>query len=259
MWSRSDDFQEVRSMASSQSSSSKGTVWTVLLAITAVLVSIAVYMAMMWAPTAANLPTEAERLAQRIFYFHVAAGWVGYVAFGVTAVAGILYLIKRQRRFDNLAVSSAEIGVVFTAANLVSGSVWARPTWGTWWSWDDPRLTLAAIVLLVYIAYLMLRNAIDDPERRARLSSIYGIVGFLSVPLSFISVRIWRTIHPAVIGTGSETAQGGFDMSGNMVVVLLFSIFTFSLLYAVLLYYRLQLENLRERVDDLKVQALAES
>ena len=113
-------------------------------------------------------------------------------------------------------------------------------------------------MLLVYIAYLMLRNAIDDPERRARLSSIYGIVGFLSVPLSFISVRIWRTIHPAVIGTASETSQGGFDMSGNMVVVLLFSIFTFSLLYAVLLHYRLKLEDMREQVEDLKMQALAE-
>lgn len=245
-------------MVASKKSSGKDTVWLILLALTAVLITIGVYMSMVWAPTAVNMPTEAEQLAQRIFYFHVAAGWVGYLAFGVTAIAGILYLLKRQRRFDNLAVSSAEIGVVFTTANLVSGSVWARPTWGTWWSWDDPRLTLAAIVLLVYIAYLMLRNAIDDPERRARLSSIYGIVGFLSVPLSFISVRIWRTIHPAVIGTTSETAQGGFDMSGNMVVVLLFSIFTFSLLYTVLLHYRLKLEDMREQVEDLKMHALAE-
>ena len=245
-------------MATSKKSTGKDTLWLVLLALTGVLTAVGVYLSMVWAPTAVNMPTEAERYAQRIFYFHVAAGWVGYLAFGVTAIGGILYLLKRQRRFDNLAVSSAEIGVVFTTANLVSGSVWARPTWGTWWSWDDPRLTLAAIVLLVYIAYLMLRNAIDDPERRARLSSIYGIVGFLSVPLSFISVRIWRTIHPAVIGTTSETAQGGFDMSGNMVVVLLFSIFTFSLLYAVLLHYRLKLEDMREQVEDLKMHALAE-
>ena len=245
-------------MTVSKKSSGKDTLWLILLALTGLLVVIGVYLSILWAPTAVNMPTEAEQLAQRIFYFHVAAGWVGYLAFGVTALAGILYLLKRQRRFDNLAVSSAEIGVVFTAANLVSGSFWARPTWGTWWSWDDPRLTLAAIVLLVYIAYLMLRNAIDDPERRARLSSIYGIVGFLSVPLSFISVRIWRTIHPAVIGTTSETAQGGFDMSGNMVVVLLFSIFTFSLLYAVLLHYRLKLEDMREQVEDLKMQALVE-
>ncbi len=245
-------------MIASKKSGGRDTLWLILLALTGLLITVGVYLSMLWAPTAVNMPTEAERFAQRIFYFHVAAGWVGYLAFGVTAVASILYLLKRQRRFDNLAVSSAEIGVVFTAANLVSGSVWARPTWGTWWSWDDPRLTLAAIVLLVYIAYLMLRNAIDDPERRARLSSIYGIVGFLSVPLSFLSVRIWRTIHPAVIGTTSETAQGGFDMSGNMVVVLLFSIFTFSLLYAVLLHYRLKLEDMREQVEDLKMHALAE-
>ncbi len=245
-------------MATLKQSGGESKLWLALLIVTALLVTVAVYLAIAWAPTALNLATEAEQYAQRIFYFHVAAGWVGYVAFGVTAVAGILYLLKRQRRWDHVAVSSAEIGVVFTATNLVSGAVWARPTWGTWWSWDDPRLTLAAIVLLVYIAYLMLRNAIDDPERRARLSAIYGIVGFLSVPLSFISVRIWRTIHPAVIGTGSETSQGGFDMSGDMVTVLLFSIFTFSLLYVVLLHYRLRLETLREQVEDIKVQALAE-
>ncbi len=246
-------------MAESKKSRAGGKIWTALLVLTAILIAVGVYLSVAWAPTAVNLPTEAEQMAQRIFYFHVAAGWVGYLAFGVTAAAGVLYLLKRQRRWDHVAVSSAEIGVVFTAANLVSGSVWARPTWGTWWSWDDPRLTLAAIVLLVYIAYLMLRNAIDDPERRARLSSIYGIVGFLSVPLSFISVRIWRTIHPAVIGTTSETAQGGFDMSGNMVGVLLFSIVTFSLLYVVLLHYRLRLEDLWEQVEDLKTRALVEA
>lgn len=245
-------------MATPKKTRGESKLWPLLLGVTAALVAVGVYLAVLWAPTAVNLPTEAEQMAQRIFYFHVAAGWVGYVAFGVTAGAGILYLLKRQRRWDHMAVSSAEIGVLFTAANLVSGAVWARPTWGTWWSWDDPRLTLAAIVLLVYVAYLMLRNAIDEPERRARLASIYGIVGFLSVPLSFISVRIWRTIHPAVIGTGSETSQGGFDMSGDMVVVLLYAIFTFSLLYVVLLHYRLRLENLREQVDDLKTRALIE-
>ncbi|MEZ4766930.1 MAG: cytochrome c biogenesis protein CcsA [Caldilineales bacterium] len=239
--------------------SGRETFWMVLTGITGVLILIGLYMSLMWAPTAANLPTVNEQLAQRIFYFHVSAGWVGYVAFGVTAAASVLYLIKRQRRFDNIAVSSAEIGVVFTAANLVSGSIWARPTWNTWWTWDDPRLTLAAIVLMVYIAYLMLRNAIDDPERKARLASIYGIVGFISVPLSFVSVRIWRTIHPAVIGTASETSQGGFDMSGNMVIVLLFSIFTFSLLYFVLLHYRLCLEDQRVELEEYKMAALAEA
>jgi len=242
-----------------QKRSGRDSLWTVLTAITGLLILIGLYLSLLWAPEAANLSTANERFAQRIFYFHVSAGWVGYVAFGVTAAASVLYLIKRQRRFDNLAVSSAEIGVIFTAANLVSGSIWARPTWNTWWSWDDPRLTLAAIVLMVYIAYLMLRNAIDDPERRARLSSIYGIVGFLSVPLSFISVRIWRTIHPAVIGTGSETSQGGFDMSGSMVMVLLFSIFAFTLLYFVLLHYRLRLESQRVELEEIKAVMLAES
>ena len=235
------------------------TIWSVLTVLVGVMILVGIYLSIMGAPDAMNLPTETERRVQHVFYFHVASGWVGFFAFLVTAIASILYLITKKRRWDHIALSSVEIGVAFTTANVVSGSIWARPTWNTWWTFDDPRLTLAAIVLMVYIAYLMLRNAIDDPERKARLASIYGIIGFISVPLSFVSVRIWRTIHPAVIGTASDTSQGGFDMSGNMVIVLLFSIFTFSLLYFVLLHYRLRLEDQRVELEEYKMAVLAES
>jgi heme exporter protein C len=227
--------------------------------IAGLLVLVGVYLSLMWAPEAANLPTEAERLVQRVFYFHVATAWVGFFAFGVTAFCGILYLITKKRRWDSIALSSVELGVAFAAANVVSGSIWARPTWNTWWPWNDPRITSAAIVLLIYVAYLMLRNAIDDPERRARLASVYGIVGFISVPITFLSIRWWRTIHPAVIGTDSASAQGGFDMAPNMVVALLFAVFTFTLVYFVLLHYRVKMEELREEVDELKARVLAET
>lgn len=231
-------------------------IWLVLAGLAGLLVLIGVYLSLMWAPEAANLPTETERLVQRVFYFHVASGWIGFFAFGVTAITGIIYLISGKRRWDSIALSSVEIGVVFTTANVISGSIWAKPTWNTWWPWNDPRITSAAIVWLIYIAYLMLRNAIDDPERRARLASVYGIIGFISVPITFLSIRWWRTIHPAVIGTSSETSQGGFDMAPGMVTALLFAIATYTLLYFVLLRYRLRLEDLRERVDDLKARHL---
>lgn len=245
--------------ASTGRTRSGDTIWTVLTVVVAFLILVGVYLSLVWAPEATNLGTEAERLVQRVFYFHVSSGWVGFFAFGVTGAAGIAYLITRQRRWDSIALSSVEIGVAFTTANVISGSIWAKPTWNTWWPWNDPRITSAAIVWLIYVAYLMLRNAIDDPERRARLASVYGIVGFMSVPITFLSIRWWRTIHPAVIGTASETAQGGFDLAGNMVVVLLYSVFTFTLLYFVLLHYRVRQENLREQVEELKARALAEA
>lgn len=245
-------------MVATKKSSVGDTIWTVLTVLVGLLIVVGVYLSLIWAPEAANLATETERLVQRVFYFHVSSGWVGFFAFGVTAVAGIAYLVTKRRRWDSVALSSVEIGVVFTTANVISGSIWAKPTWNTWWPWNDPRITSAAIVWLIYIAYLMLRNAIDDPERRARLASVYGIVGFISVPVTFLSIRWWRTIHPAVIGSASETAQGGFDLAGTMVIALLFSVFTFTLLYFVLLHYRLKLEDLREQVDELKAEALAE-
>jgi heme exporter protein C len=234
------------------------TIWLALTGLVALLILVGIYLSLLWAPEASNLATETERLVQRVFYFHVASGWVGFFAFGVTAVAGIAYLITRKRRWDFIALSSVEIGVVFTTANVISGSIWARPTWNTWWPWNDPRITSAAIVWLIYIAYLMLRNAIDDPERRARLASVYGIVGFLSVPITFLSIRWWRTIHPAVIGTTSASAQGGFDLAPDMVTTLLFAVGTFTLLYFVLLHYRVRQEHLREEIDELKARALAE-
>lgn len=226
--------------------------WAVLTALAAMLIVVGLYLSLLWAPTAMNFTTETERLTQRIFYFHVASGWVGFFAFFVTALCGAAYLITRKRRWDAVALSSAELGVTFTLANLFSGMVWAQTTWGKPYPIEDPRINTSTIVVLVYIAYLMLRNAISDPERRARLASVYGIVGFISVPITFLSIRLWRTIHPAVIGTSSETAKGGFDLAPDMVVALLFAIFAFTVLYAVLLRWRLKLEDLRDQVDALK-------
>ncbi|MEA3335667.1 MAG: cytochrome c biogenesis protein CcsA [Chloroflexota bacterium] len=245
-------------MGTSTKRSVADTIWLILAVISAIMILIALYLSLIWAPEASNLPTETERLVQRVFYFHVSAGWVGFFAFMVTAVAGIIYLITKKRRWDFIALASVEIGVTFTTANVISGSIWAKPTWNTWWPWNDPRITSAAVVLLIYIAYLMLRNSIDDPERRARLAAVYGIIGFISVPITFLSIRWWRTIHPAVVGTGSDTSQGGFDMAPDMATALMFSVITFTLLYFVLLRLRVRLEDQREQVEDIKTRMLEE-
>jgi heme exporter protein C len=193
---------------------------------------------------------------QRIFYFHVAAAWVSMLAFFVTLVSGILYLRTANRQWDRLGSASVEVGLVFTFMTLISGSIWARPIWNTWWTWD-PRLTTYTILALIYIAYLMLRQGIEDPGRRARFAAVYGIVGFVSVPLTFFSIRWWRTIHPVVIGNGSASADGGFDMTPEMRLVFFFSLFVFTVLYGCFLANRLRLEHLAENVEQLKAKALS--
>jgi heme exporter protein C len=188
-----------------------------------------------------------------VFYFHVAAGWVGMLGFLVAAIAGGIYLAKGDRKWDIVGLASVEIGMVFAFINVVTGSIWARPIWNTWWTWD-PRLTTATIMLLIYAAYLMLRSGIEDPDRRARFGAVYAIVGFLSVPLTFFSARLFRTIHPVVIGTNQPGAEGAFDMTADMRLVFFFSLITFSLIFVDLLWHRIRLGRLQDKVEQLKLK-----
>jgi heme exporter protein C len=220
----------------------------VLTAVTGVLFAVALYMVWFYAPREAIMGE-----VQRVFYFHVAAGWVGALAFLVAAAAGVLYLARRNRRWDRVGLASVEIGIIFTLINIVSGSIWARPVWNTWWTWD-PRLVTASVMELIYFAYVMLRQGIDDPDRRARFGSVYAIVGFLSVPLTFLSIRIFRTIHPVVIGSNDPGAQGAFDMTPKMLTAFMFSLLTFTFIYAALLWHRLRLERLAEIVERRKME-----
>jgi heme exporter protein C len=193
---------------------------------------------------------------QRVFYFHVSAGWVGGVAFLVTAVTGGIYLARGNRKWDRVAVASVEIGIVFTLINIVTGSIWARPIWNTWWTWD-PRLVTASIMELIYLAYLMLRQGIENPERRARFGSVYGIVAFISVPITFLAIRLFRTIHPVVIGSNDPDAQGVFDMTPRMLQAFMFSLLTFTFIYATLLWHRLRLSTLVDKVDMARMKLMA--
>jgi len=193
---------------------------------------------------------------QKVFYFHVASGWVGMLSFLVAAIVGIIYLIRKDLKLDSVGVAAVEIGIAFTLINVVTGAIWARPIWNTWWTWD-PRLTTATIMELVYFAYLMLRAGIEEPERRARFGAVYAIVGFLSVPLTFFSIRLFRTIHPVVIGSNDPGAMGAFDMTPTMTQVFLFSLLAFTIVYFDLLWHRIRLGRLAERVESLRLKVQA--
>ncbi len=213
--------------------------------VAAVAVLLAAYMALVAAPDAVGL-TPTETFAQRIIYFHVPSAWLSMLAFGVTMIGSIGYLITGKRRWDNLALSSAELGLVFTVAATASGSIWAKPAWNVWWTWD-PRLTTYTIVFLLFVAYFMLRSAMEDPARRARFAAVYGIFAFISVPITFMSIRWWRTIHPVLIDS-----KDGFGLGPGMMTAFFISLAAFTLLYVALLWHRYRLEQLREEVETLK-------
>jgi heme exporter protein C len=216
--------------------------------LSAVMVLVALYLALAGAPDA-NLSSETGRYAQRIIYFHIATAWVGFLAFFVTFVGGVGYLRTQSRTWDIVALSSAEIGTVFMLGVLVSGSIWAKPAWGVWWVWDE-RLTISLVQFLIYVGYLMLRASVEDPSRRARFAAVYGIVAFISVPINFIAIRLWRTQHPLVFGN----EDGG--LGPNMMFAFAFSLITFTIWYATLMWHRIRLERFRDDVEQLKQKIL---
>jgi heme exporter protein C len=224
---------------------------SILDVITVIMLVIATWMVFFYAPMESVMGN-----VQRVFYFHVAAGWVGMLSFLVAAIVGVVYLVTSKRKWDLTGLAAVEIGMVFAFVNVVTGAIWARPIWNTWWTWD-PRLTTATIMLLIYAAYLMLRQGIDDPDRRARFGAVYAIVGFLSVPLTFFSARLFRTIHPVVIGTNQPGAEGAFDMTPLMLQTFLFSLLTFTILFVDLLWHRIRLGRLADKVEQLKLKVMA--
>jgi len=192
---------------------------------------------------------------QKIFYFHIANAWVGMLGFIAAAVAGVVYLVKHDQKWDIVELAAVEISLVFFLIAIAAGSIWARPTWGAYWTWE-PRLTTAAILEMVYIAYLLLRQGIDDPDRRARFSAVYTIVGAISVPITFMSIRLFRTIHPVVIGTNTSATTGSFDMTSKMLITMFFALFTFSVIFIDLFWHRIRLGQLAQQVEQLKLEEL---
>ena len=227
----------------------KPRVLVILDVVTILLFLTAIGMVFFYAPLEAIMGQ-----VQRVFYFHVANAWVGMLGFMVAAIAGIAYLRKNDRKWDIVGLAAIEISFVFFLTAIISGSIWARGSWGTWWTWD-PRLTTAAICELVYAAYFMLRQGIEDPDRRARFGAVYAILSFISVPLTFISIRIFRTIHPVIFG-GAAAAGGTFEMSPIMLQTFMFSLLTFSIIFIDLLWHRIRLGKLADETEALRLKTL---
>lgn len=188
-------------------------------------------------------PPDAEQGdVQRLMYVHVPAAWLAYLSFGVVFIASIMYLKTRQIRWDRIAVASAEIGVLFCSLTLVLGSLWGYPVWGTWWTWD-PRLTTTLVLLLIYVGYLTLRQAADNPSRRAQWSAVVGIVGFVDVPIVHMSVVWWRSLHQEA----TVIRAGGPTMDSTMLIALMVATVAFTLAYGYLMAVRLRIGRLEDR------------
>ena len=202
------------------------------------------YGAFIYAPT-----EKVMGNVQRVFYIHVPSAWVTYLAVGVAFVASILFLRSRNRLWDTLAQCSVEIGTVFATMVLITGPIWGKPAWGTWWTWDA-RLTTTLVLWLILIAYQMMRSYVQDPDQRARYSAVLAIVGALDIPIIHFSVTWWRTLHPEATVIRSD----GPTLDSRMLIALIVSLVAFTLLYVFLLIRRVKLENMRDRVAQLKVQ-----
>jgi heme exporter protein C len=184
----------------------------------------------------------------RLLYIHPPVAWVAYLAYGVTSIAAILYLWKRTRRpeWDLLSAASAEIGVVFTALTLVTGSIWGRPTWHVWWTWDA-RLTTTALLFLLYVGYLALRSAIDDPEKRAKRAAVMALIAFVDVPIVHQSVVWWKTLHQSATVFNASLSP---KVHGAMAWTLLLGFIAFTAVYVWLLINRYETARLRQAASD---------
>jgi len=196
----------------------------------------ALYMVFLYVPT-----DKHTGIVQRIFYFHVPVAWVSFLAFFITFVYSILYLWKRELKWDAIACASAEVGVIFTTLVLITGPIWAKSVWGIWWTWDA-RLTTSLVLWLIYIVYLLVRGFANEPARGARFSAVIGIIGFIDVPIVFLTVNIWRTQHPTTIIFES-------GLTTPMLVTLLVCIAAFTVLYVLL---TIQSARIKQTETDIK-------
>jgi heme exporter protein C len=199
---------------------------------------VALYMALIGAPTEKTMGD-----LQRIFYFHVPAAITGLIAFALNFVASLMYLLRKNRWWDDLALSSAELGILFFGMVLITGPMWAKPVWFVWWAWS-PRLTSSLILCLLYAAYMLIRKSFEDPDRRAMVAAVFGVIAFVDAPLVWFSIRWWRDHHPSAM---LET--GGLDPSMRPAFYICMAAFLILFLY--LLRRRFYLETMRNKVEGM--------
>lgn len=212
----------------------------ILWAVTLLSMTLTIWMAFLYAPTDA---IQGE--PQRIFYFHVPVSWVGMLAFVVMAGAGVIYLWKKDERWDWIARAAAEIGTVFITLALITGSIWGHVTWGTWWTWDA-RLTTTLLLWFTYVGYLMLRSYMGRTPASARVGAVMAIIGVIDVPIIYESVNWWRTLHP-VAEVGVKDA-----LPPTVVLTLMVALITFTVLYAVLMIQAYQLQRAQTLAQRLR-------
>ena len=211
----------------------------ILLIASGVLMMASLYMVFSYVPT-----DKETGIVQRIFYFHVPLAWIAFFAFFLVFLGSIQYLRKRNKKWDIFASASAEIGIIFTTLVLITGSIWARPIWGVWWTWDV-RLTTCLVLWLIYIAYFIIRAYISEGERRARFAAIVGIIGFIDVPIVALTISLSRTQHP-----GPIIFQGG--LTPPMVFTLVICIVAFTALYFLLFTERMSMKQNEDEVKTLR-------
>ena len=220
-----------------------------ILGVTFIAVGASVFMTFGYAP---------EHLVQgdlqRIFYAHVSTAMICYVAFIIVAVGGVMYLARRDSKWDRLARAAALLGVVFTTIVLLTGCIWGTRVWGSCWTWD-PRLTTTLVLWFVYVGYLMLRSYIDGPEQRRRIAAIVGIVGAVVVPVNYLSVFWWRTLHPP----STIVVAGGGGLGPEMLQTLTVTFFAFMLLFGLLLRLQVRVERLSDAAEELRMTAFAKT
>lgn len=212
--------------------------------------TVSMWAALYYAPPASNLAGD-EQLAQRIFYIHMGCNIGALAGFLMSVIGSIVYLVKRNLDWDRVSQAAIEVGLVCGMGTVLTGMFWAKPTWNTYWTWD-PRLTTSAITVLVYLAYLLFRNGIDNRHTQARFASIYALVAFLSVPLTFYSARLFRSIHPVVYGAENVDAQGGFSVGPTMTQALQINLIGFCILFSALLVLRWRQLRNEDAVAELR-------
>ncbi len=220
--------------------------WTpdLLLLASAALMALTLYMVFFWVPTDLNLG-----VSQRIFYFHVPLAMIGIAALLPVAIGSVMYLNRRQQCWDWFAYSCAEAGIVFATLGLVTGSIWAKPVWGQWWTWD-PKLTLTAIIWFIYVAYMMVRAYSPPGSQQARYASVVAIIGVIASTLNYLATSLWRTAHPET-NIGPLAQEADAIASSEINLTLMVALVTFVVLFAAVVAQRYSMKASEEFVDEM--------
>lgn len=216
----------------------------VLLGLTGILMLLSIYAIFLYAPIEKTM--QSGGVAQKIFYFHLPLALLCFVAFFIVFVASIGYLYTKSGVWDRVAYSAAEVGIIFCTLVLITGSIWGKSTWNVWWTWD-PRLTTVMILWCMYVAYLMLRKMLNPGSQMLNIVSVFGIISFINVPISFLAIRMWRSIHPVVID------REGIHMLPSMQHTLILNFVAFTLLFVVLLRLRFRIESTEQIAQELEL------